>query len=78
MRIEKKALFEQAVCSEEGLPSSDNRRRQLAVTLWWRRARFDLTGCLVVLPDRKQVMGVGGDWKGTGPEGKHLYIVDQE
>lgn len=54
------------MCSEEGLPSSDNCRRQLAVTLCWRCVRFDLTGCLVVLPDRKQVIGVGGGAGGGG------------
>lgn len=67
------------MCSEEGLPSGDTGRRQLAVTLWQTCVKFDLTGCLVVLPDRKQVMGVGGGLEGDGArKGNICIIVDQD
>lgn len=56
------------MCGGEGVsPQVTIVRRQLAVALWRRCVRFDLTGCLVVLPDRAGVGGWGwGVGKGSG------------
>lgn len=55
---------------EEGSPQVTIVLRQLAVALGRKCVRFDLTGCLVVLPDRQQALRRRGE--GRGQKGKRL------